>query len=72
MTMQQQVTGGRSALVERLESLTNRVPKSVLSGSVQSAVAWKEQAAKARTLLSNKRSSDWQLLDAINKLEAWS
>lgn len=71
MSIQSTSTSEREMLIERLTLLTRRVPKSVLSGSVQSAVAWKEQAVKATKLIGNPRSSSRDLQDLVNKLEAW-
>ena len=71
MSIQSTSTSERDMLIERLTLLTRRVPKSVLSGSVQSAVVWKEQAVKATKLIGNPRSSSRDLQDLVNKLEAW-
>lgn len=71
MSIQSTSTSEREMLIERLTLLTRRVPKSVLSGSVQSAVVWKEQAVKATKLIGNPRSSNRDLQDLVNKLEAW-
>jgi hypothetical protein len=71
MSSQSTSTSEREMLIERLTALTRRVPKSVLSGSVQSAVVWKEQAVKATKLIGNPRSSSRDLQDLVNKLEAW-
>ncbi|MBK6599347.1 MAG: hypothetical protein IPG25_16315 [Proteobacteria bacterium] len=71
MSIQSTSTSEREMLIERLTLLTRRVPKSVLSGSVQSAVVWKEQAVKATKLIGNPRSSSRDLQDLVNKLEAW-
>jgi len=71
MSIQSTSTSEREMLIERLTLLTRRVPKSVLNGSVQSAVVWKEQAAKATKLIGSTRSSNGDLQDLINKLEAW-
>ena len=71
MSSQSTSTSEREMLIERLTLLTRRVPKSVLSGSVQSAVVWKEQAVKATKLIGNPRSSNRDLQDLVNKLEAW-
>ncbi len=71
MSSQSTSTSEREMLIERLTLLTRRVPKSVLSGSVQSAVVWKEQAVKATKLIGNPRSSSRDLQDLVNKLEAW-
>lgn len=71
MSIQSTSTSEREMLIERLTLLTRRAPKSVLSGSVQSAVVWKEQAVKATKLIGNPRSSSRDLQDLVNKLEAW-
>lgn len=71
MSIQSTSTSEREMLIERLTALTRRVPKSVLSGSVQSAVVWKEQAVKATKLIGSPRSSNRDLRDLVNKLEAW-
>lgn len=71
MSIQSTSISEREMLIERLTLLTRRVPKSVLSGSVQSAVVWKEQAVKATKLIGNPRSSSRDLQDLVNKLEAW-
>ena len=71
MSIQSTSTSEREMLIERLTLLTRRMPKSVLSGSVQSAVVWKEQAVKATKLIGNPRSSSRDLQDLVNKLEAW-
>lgn len=71
MSIQSTSTSEREMLIERLTLLTRRVPKSVLNGSVQSAVVWKEQAVKATKLIGNPRSSSRDLQDLVNKLEAW-
>lgn len=71
MSSQSTSTSEREMLIERLTLLTRRVPKSVPSGSVQSAVVWKEQAVKATKLIGNPRSSSRDLQDLVNKLEAW-
>ncbi len=71
MSSQSTSTSEREMLIERLTLLTRRVPKSVLSGSVQSAVVWKEQAVKATYLNGNPHSSSRDLQDLVNKLEAW-
>lgn len=71
MSIQSTSTSEREMLIERLTLLTRRVPKSVLNGSVQSAVVWKEQAVKATKLIGNPRSSNRDLQDLVNKLEAW-
>lgn len=71
MSIQSTSTSEREMLIERLTLLVRRVPKSVLNGSVQSAVVWKEQAVKATKLIGNPRSSNRDLQDLVNKLEAW-
>lgn len=71
MSIQSTSTSEREMLIERLTLLARRVPKSVLNGSVQSAVVWKEQATKATKLIGSTRSSNGDLQDLINKLEAW-
>lgn len=71
MSIQSTSTSEREMLIERLTLLVRRVPKSVLNGSVQSAVVWKEQAVKATKLIGNPRSSSRDLQDLVNKLEAW-
>ena len=71
MSIQSTSTSEREMLIERLTLLARRVPKSVLNGSVQSAVVWKEQAVKATKLIGNPRSSNRDLQDLVNKLEAW-
>lgn len=72
MSIQSTSTNERERLIERLNALVTRAPKSVLNGSVQSAVVWKEQAVKATKLIGSPRSSSRDLQDLINKLEAWS
>lgn len=72
MSIQSTSTNERERLIERLELLARRVPKSVLNGSVQSAVVWKEQATKAVKLIGSPRSSNRELQDLVNKLEAWA
>lgn len=72
MSIQSTSTNERERLIERLNALVTRAPKSVLNGSVQSAVVWKEQAVKATKLIGSPRSSNRELQDLINKLEAWS
>lgn len=71
MSIQSTSTSEREMLIERLTLLTRRAPKSVLNGSVQSAVVWKEQAVKATKLIGSPRSSNRDLQDLVNKLEAW-
>lgn len=71
MSIQSTSTSEREMLIERLTLLTRRVSKSVLNGSVQSAVVWKEQAVKATKLIGSPRSSNRDLQDLVNKLEAW-
>jgi hypothetical protein len=71
MSIQSTSTSEREMLIERLTALVSRAPKSVLNGSVQSAVVWKEQAVKATKLIGSPRSSNRDLRDLVNKLEAW-
>lgn len=44
-----------ASLLKVCEEKTKRVPKSVITGSIQSAIAWKTCAAKAVRLLAMQR-----------------
>lgn len=60
-----------AALIAEIGQRINRVPQSVLAGSVQSARSWKENAFKAMNLAQSKQPKLDALRDACRILRGF-
>ena len=59
----------KAALAARINELCNRVPKSIISGSVESVVAWKAARIAALKVAGNKRAALHELTSALSSME---
>lgn len=59
------------ALIVEINQRINKVPQSVLSGSVQSARSWKENAFKAMRLAESKQPKLEALRSAVQALRVF-
>jgi hypothetical protein len=59
------------ALIVEISQCINKVPKSVLAGSVQSARSWKENAFKAMKLADSKQPKLEALRSAVQALRVF-
>ncbi len=55
-----------------VKQLCSRVPGSVLSGSVQVAIAWKKEALEAMTLANSKQPKLEKLVSAVQALDRYN
>ena len=62
--MQEKVQEQKALLCKELGDLVMRIPPGVCNGSTQMDRQWKDQSKKAKTALSNKKTS-------IPKLKEW-
>jgi len=56
-------------LREEIKSQVGKIPSRVLQGSVQEVVRWKERANDALRLAANKKTSDYDLQIALNRIK---
>jgi hypothetical protein len=55
-------------LREEIKSQVGKIPSRVLQGSVQEVVRWKERANDALRLAANKKTSDYDLQIALDRI----
>ena len=55
-------------LRDEIKKLAQKIPVSVVNGGIMTASMWKQKAANAYELARNPRSSEKQLLDALEEL----
>ena len=56
-------------LREEIKMQVGKIPSKVMQGSVQEVIRWKERANEALRLASNKKTSDYDLQIALNRIK---
>jgi hypothetical protein len=56
-------------LREEIKQQIGKIPSSVMTGSVQQVIRWKERANEAMRLVNNKNTSDYELRRALNSIK---